>query len=307
MRRALGTMLLAVLACAAAAAQAPEPFRIAVDVNLVALHATVRDGKGRIVSNLVEQNFEVYEDDVRQEIRLFRNEDAPVTVGIVVDHSGSMRPKLAQVVAAAVAFVRSSHPEDEMFVVNFNENVSLGLPKSNPFTNDPAALESAVSRAPATGMTALYDATNLALEKLRDAGRDKKVLLIISDGGDNASKTSLDHVLKMAGESGAILYTIGLSHDEDPDRDPGTLKRMARESGGEAYFPEELSSVVAVCEEIARDIRSQYTVGYFSTSAKPKDAYRSIRMVAHAPGHKRLTVRTRAGYVAGSAKAQADH
>ena len=176
----------------------PESFRISVDVALVVLHATVTDREGGFVHNLGEQDFTVYEDGVRQPIRLFRNEDIPVTVGLVVDHSTTMRPKLAEVTAAARTFVRSSNREDEMFVVNFNEIVSLGLPGTIRFTNSVAELENAITTVPTRGETALYDAVAEALDELQAGSRDRKVLIVVSDGGDNASKRSLTQVMKLA-------------------------------------------------------------------------------------------------------------
>jgi VWFA-related protein len=280
-------------------AQDPESYRIAVDVDWVVLHPTVRDRKGRFVSDLREQNFEIYEDGVRQSIRLFQYEDTPVTVGLVVDHSRSMWPKLGQVTAAARAFVRSSNPADQMFVVNFNEAVSLGLPDSIPFTNSSTELEGAIANAPAAGMTALYDAVVEGIEHLQAGGHGKKALLVISDGGDNASAHDLAAVLKVAEQSSAILYTIGLFDGDDPDRNPKVLKRLAKETGGEAFFPSEFSAVVAVCESIAHDIRNQYTIGYVSTNVTPKGTYRAVRVVARAAGRGKLFVRTRAGYIAG--------
>lgn len=282
----------------ASEAQDPESYRIAVNVDLVVLHATVRDRKGRVASDLREQDFEIYEDGARQSIRLFQHEDVPVTVGLIVDHSRSMRPKLAQVTAAARTFVQLSNAEDQMFVVNFNESVSLGLPDAIPFTNRSSELEYAIENAPAAGMTALYDAVIAGLEQLRVSSRDKKVLLVLSDGGDNASAHGLADVLKMAEMSSAIIYTIGLFDGDDPDRNPRVLKRLAAETGGEAFFPDELSAVVAVCESIARDIRSQYTMGYVSTNVTPKAVYRGIRVVARMADRGKLFVRTRAGYIA---------
>ena len=293
-----GRLILALAFAQTLAAQEPAPFRLAVDVDLVVLHATVRDRNGRAVSNLHEQDIEVYEDGVRQSIRLFQYEDVPVTVGIVVDHSGSMRPKLPEVIAAARSFVASSNSEDEIFVVNFNENVSLGPPLAEPYAGNSAALEDAISGQPATGMTALYDAIALGIERLLAGNHDKKVLLVLSDGGDNASKTGLADVLAKASKAGAILYTIGLFGESDPDRNPRVLKRLARETGGEAYLPEDLTSIVAICVRIAEDIRNQYTIGYIAADTQPDGTFRSIRIVANSPAHRDLTVRTRAGYVA---------
>jgi VWFA-related protein len=270
-----------------------------VNVDLVLLHATVRDRQGLFVSDLREQDFEVYEDGVRQRIRLFKREDTPVTVGLVIDHSGSMRPKLNDVIAAAWTFARASNPDDEMFIVNFNEYVTLGLPIDKPFTNDPNELQRAISRTPADGQTALYDAIGVALNRLQRGRREKKVLIVISDGGDNASKRTMDQVLKMAGQSSAIIYTIGTFDAEDEDANPRVLRRLARTTGGEAFFPEHHQAVVELCGRIAHDIRNQYIIGYVSTNPSRNGTYRAMRVVAKAPGHGRLSVRTRAGYIAG--------
>jgi Ca-activated chloride channel family protein len=275
------------------------PYRISVDVSLVVLHATVSSRKGGFVSSLREQDFQIYEDGVPQRIHLLRHEDIPVTVGLVVDHSGSMAQKMPDVIAAARIFVQSSNPEDEMFVVNFNENVTLGLPDAIPFTDCSAELERAIGSALATGQTALHDAIARALERLEAGTRDKKVVIVISDGDDTASTRSRAQALKMAEQSSAIIYTVGLFDHNDPDVNPGVLKRLARATGGESFFPEQLSEVVAICERIASDIRNQYTIGYVSTNTKQDGEYRAIRVLARAKGHRRLVVRTRAGYIAG--------
>ncbi len=273
--------------------------RISVDVALVVLHATVSDRQGGFVSNLGEQDFEVYEDGVPQRIQLFRNEDIPVTVGLVVDHSTTMRPKLAEVAAAARTFVRSSNREDEVFVVNFNEIVSLGLPGTLRFTDSTAELENAITTAHTEGQTALYDAIAKALEELEAGSRDKKVLIVVSDGGDNASARSLAQVMNLAGKSSAVIYTVGVFDEDNPDRNPRVLRRLAQATGGEAFFPDQLSEVVAISERIARDIRHQYTIGYVPINLTRDGAYRAIRVVARAKGHGRLSVRTRTGYIAG--------
>jgi VWFA-related protein len=209
-----------------------------------------------------------------------------------------MRPRLREVVEAAQTFVRASSPNDEMFVVNFNEKVSLGLPGGARFTNVPEELASAISKAPATGKTALYDAVTEAQDRLRTGSRDKKVLIVISDGGDNASLHSLAEVLKTAGESNTLVYTIGIFDDEDPDRNPAVLRRLAQTTGGEAFFPKKLTDVVAICESIARDIRSQYTLAYLSSNPGIPGAWRSIRVAAQAASKGKLIVRTRSGYFA---------
>src|SRR4051794_33766560 len=191
-------LLLFLLVMGRAGAQGAQPFQVSVSVDLVVLNATVRDQKGRAAPELREQDFEIFEDGVRQAIKLFRHEDIPVTVGLVIDHSGSMRPKLASVTAAARTFIQSSSTDDEMFVVNFNENIIRGLPTAMPFTNRADELARAISGTPASGKTALYDAVWKAREWLAGGSRDKKVLIVISDGGDNASTHTLADVLQAA-------------------------------------------------------------------------------------------------------------
>lgn len=278
---------------------ASNDYRISVDLDMVVLPATVRDRQGRFVTDLREQDFEVFEDGVPQRLRLFRHEDIPVTVGLVVDHSGSMQMKLAEVTAAARTFVQSSNPEDEMFVVNFNEKVTLGLPSDIPFSNNSVELGRAILRAPAAGQTALYDAVVEAFERLQGGSRDKKVMIVLSDGSDNASARSLAHVLKMAEQSRVIIYTVGIFDEDDPEANPKVLRRLAQATGGEAFLLQELKEVVTVCERIARDIRSQYTFGYVSSNPKRDGANRAIRVVARAAGHSKLSVRTRTSYIAG--------
>ena len=280
-------------------------FRISVDVALVVLPATVTDRQGGFISNLGEQDFEVFENGVPQHIRLFRNEDIPVTVGLVVDQSTSMRPKLAEVSTAARTFVRFSNPDDEMFVVNFNEKASLGLPGSIRFTNNTVYLQNAIAIKPAGGQTALYDAIAKALEELQAGSRDKKVLIVVSDGGDNASAHSLAQVMKLAGQSSAVIYTIGVFDEDDEDRNPGVLKRLAHATGGEAFLPKQLSEVAPICERIARDIRHQYTIGYVPTNLTRNGAFRAVRVIARAKGHE-LSVRTRTGYIAGGEPSPGD-
>jgi len=278
-------------------ASGAEAFRVSVDVDLVVLHAAVHDRKGRTVPDLAESDFDVYEDGVRQAIRMFKNEDVPVTVGLVVDHSGSMSRKLGDVMSAARAFVRSSNPEDEMFVVNFNEKVTLGLPRGIRLSSDADQLGAAILNAPATGQTALYDAVGEALNNLQSAGREKKVLVVISDGADNASRLGLTELLQHAGRSSVLIYTIGIFESDDPDRNPKVLRRLAGVTGGEAFFPEELSDVVSVCERIAQDIRNHYTIGYLSASAAQPGTYHSVRVEAPRTAKGKLSVRTRSGYV----------
>jgi Ca-activated chloride channel family protein len=273
-------------------------FQISVDVALVVLEATIRDHEGHAVPQLKREDFAVFEDGRPQEIRLFRHEDTPVAVGLVIDHSGSMREKLEEVTAGARAFVRSSNSNDQMFVVNFNEKVSQGLPQGMRFSDSVERLAAAVEGHPAVGTTALYDAIIDGLIRLRDGAREKKVLIVISDGGDNASKAPLDRVLKMAEQSNAMIYTIGIFDPDDPDGKPAVLRRLAHETGGQAFFPSQLTETVHICERIAKDIRDQYTIGYSSPSEKRDGTYHKIRLTARSTKDGKLSVRTRAGYSA---------
>lgn len=283
-----GTMSAAALLAASTWAQTQEPFQISVNVDLVVLQATVKDRAGRFSPDLSEADFQIYEDGVRQSITLFRHEDVPVAVGLVIDHSGSMISKLPEVVAAARSFVESSNEHDQLFVVNFNDRVAVAA------TRD---LRNAILGIPAIGMTKLYDAVATAQDQLTASTPEKKVLIVISDGGDNASAHSLAQVLKRAETSSALIYTIGIFDPDDPDRNPAALRRLAQFTGGEAFFPAQLSDTVEICRQIAHDIRNQYTIGYVSTNTAQTGALRTIRVTAMAPGHGRLVVRTRSGYI----------
>ena len=275
-----------------------NPYTIDVSVDMVVLHATVQNSRRVLVSGFVKDDFQVYEDGVLQQIKYFSQEDIPVTVGLVVDSSGSMRTKRSEVISAALVFARSSNSDDQMFVTSFNEHVSFGLPPDMPFTGDADQLRVALSKIDADGMTALYDATAAALEHLKKANRDKKVLLVVSDGGDNASKHNLSEVMSLAGRPEAIIYAIGVFEEEDPERNPRVLKRLAKATGGEAFLPKSLTEVVPICERIARDIRNQYTLAYVPTNQRRDGLFRSIQVKARSLSGQRLMVRTRVGYYA---------
>ena len=213
----LAALLFLSMATGVVGAQTPAPqtpddiYKIRVNTNLVVLHATVEDRKGVAVSGLDKDDFQVYEDGRLQPIKYFSHQDVPVTVGLVIDNSGSMTPKRSSVIAAALAFARSSNPQDQLFVVNFNEYVSFALPEDVPFIGLGADLEAALSTMTTTGKTSLYDAIAAAMEHLKRGNRDKKVLIVISDGGDNSSKHSnLAQIMAMAQRSETIIYTIGL-------------------------------------------------------------------------------------------------
>ncbi|HZU21851.1 MAG TPA: VWA domain-containing protein [Terriglobales bacterium] len=272
-----------------------------MSVDEVVLHATVRSRHGTPIAGLTQDDFQVFEDGKLQPVRHFSHEDVPVTVGLVIDNSGSMRPKRAEVVAAALAFAGSSNPQDEMFLVNFNEHVSFGLPPGTPFTDRPDRLKTAMGSVKADGETALYDAVAAALEHLRKGNRDKRVLIVVSDGADNASVHTKAEILKLVTESDAIVYGLGIYERDDPDRNPRVLSELAKASGGEAFFPDTVQDVQPICVRIAHEIRNQYTLAYVSTNTKHDGSYRPIQVRVRSP--KGASVTTRAGYVAPGARA----
>jgi Ca-activated chloride channel family protein len=271
---------------------------ISVDVNLVVLPATVRDQQGQFVSGLQKDDFRVFENHQPQQIRLFQQGDVPVSAGLLVDDSASMESKRKDVLAAALAFVKSSNPQDQMFVVDFNDKIALGLPNTELFSTSASELEAALNGVPARGRTALYDAIEAGLNHLKRASRDKKVLIAITDGGDNASHHKLKEVLEDAARSNVMIYAIGLIDEHNGDQNPGFLRKITRITGGEAFFPGETSDIATICTHIAEDIRRQYTIGYVPTAENLDNAYRSIRVTARDLKHGRLLVRTRAGYIA---------
>jgi VWFA-related protein len=275
--------------------KAGNPYTLRVDVGMVVLHATVQDGKGRIVTGLQKENFKVAENGIPQDIFLFQREDIPVTIGIILDSSGSMRNKRNDVIAAALAFARSCNPQDEMFVVGFNDEVLMALPPDKPFTSDVRDLYQAFARLPVQGRTRLYDGLAAAINHLPRATHQKKILVLVSDGGDNASQHTFEEVMEMADKSGAVVYTLGVYDESDDDRNPKVLKRVAQATGGQAFFPEGIDQVTSICLRIAQDIRSQYTLGYFS---KQDSGYHKLSATATDERNRRLQVRTRSGYYA---------
>ncbi len=281
-----------------------DNYTIKMNSNLVILSATVVDRHNALVSGLTKGDFQVFENHVFQQIRNFSHEDVPVAVGLVIDNSGSMKQKRSDVIAAALSFAQSSNPQDQMFVVNFNEHVTYGLPPGIPFTNRHDQLQIALSTIKADGETSLYDAIAMALDHLTQSKCDKKVLILISDGGDNASKHSLARVIEMAKHSNAMIYAIGILDEQDGDQSPGVLSRFAKETGGEAFFPESSKDISSICEEIARDIRNQYTLAYVPIIVNRDGGYRVVDVRASSPVHRHLTVRTRTGYFMPSATPQ---
>jgi Ca-activated chloride channel homolog len=281
----------------ALAVSAPDTYTISVDVGLVVLPVVVTDRTGQTVAGLGQHNFRVFDNGRPQQISLFEAEDVPVTVGLVVDNSGSMWPKRPEVMAAAREFARSSNARDQMFVVNFNQNVSMGLPPGVPFTSNVGALLEALSRGPLSGNTALYDGIAAALRHVQRGAGDRRALIVISDGGDNASRTSLSSLLALAQASNVEIYAIGIYDASYKGEDLNVLSQLTKVTGGRAYFPRSSEEIAGVCEGIAQDLREQYTIGYRPSDLSAGGGYHAIRVTARTAGDGRLHVWTRAGYV----------
>jgi len=277
--------------------KAPPGYAIERDVDLVLLHVSVADAGGQFVPGLRRENFRVFEDGVEQKISEVRQEDVPVSMGLLIDNSGSMEDKRPGVNAAAMTFVKTSNADDEVFVAHFNEQYFFDLDKD--FTSDLGEMAKALGHLESDGATALYDAILSSLTHLKKGYQDKKVLLIVSDGEDNYSRATLAATLEQAQRSNAMIYAIGLLRQEKPEsaeRDRQALVSLAQATGGAAFFPEGVPEVESVCTQIARDIRHQYTIGYYPS--KPRDgSFRSLRVeVIPPPGAVQLSVRTRTGY-----------
>ena len=273
-----------------------EPnYTIRSESRLVLLDVSVKDSRGALVPALTRENFQVTENGRAQPITVFDNTDIPVTAGLLVDESRSMTPKRADVLTAAETFVRSSNPRDEIFVLNFNDVVRRGLPEGELFSDNPVELRQALHRGRPEGKTALNDAIVNGLQQLDLGRRDKKTLVLVSDGGDNASAHTRADVLGLVERNIATIYAIGLYDEEDPDSNPGLLKHLAATSGGEAYFPADPRGVIPVCESIAKEIRARYTIGYVPKPDNGK-GLRRLQVHVSAAGHRSLRARTRTGY-----------
>jgi Ca-activated chloride channel homolog len=315
-------LLIALFGCPFAHAQNPPPIltptgpappplgakagdhRLKAEVELVVLHVTVADERGQFVSDLQEGNFRVYEQKVEQKISFFSRDDIPVTMGLIIDNSGSMREKRSQVNAAAMTLVKTSNPQDEAFVVNFNDEYYLDT--DGDFTSDQKNLDEALSRIDTRGSTALYDAVIGSLAHLKKGHKDKRVLLVVTDGDDDASQKSFEDTIKAAEQSNATIYTIGVFSEDDLKNSKKmvrhskkVLTELAEATGGQAYFPDNLEEVTPVCEQVAREIRNQYTVGYYPTNTAKDGTFRPVDLKVIPPnGRGKLMVRTRTGYYA---------
>jgi VWFA-related protein len=290
----------------AALGQQPKPAQpqgtiptFSADTRLVVCPTTVVDKAGRLVTNLKQDAFTVTENDVKQEIRLFKHEDIPVSMGLIIDNSGSMRSKRASVEAAALALVKDSNPDDEVFIVNFNDEAYIDNPDQKDFLTDIEQMKLALTRIDSRGGTAMRDAIAKSIEWLKKAHKEKKVLVVVTDGVDNASGTKLEDLVRDARQSETLIYSVGLLTEEEK-RSAASAKRqlqaLADATGGEVFYPKELTDVDPVAHQVARDIRSQYTIGYKPTNEALDGTYRKIKVTVKAPGNP--TTRTRSGYYA---------
>jgi Ca-activated chloride channel homolog len=278
------------------AQDAPQVFRSAS--NLVVLHVNVFDGQSDAVPGLPQAAFTVLEDSVRQTISFFSGEDVPVSVGLLIDNSSSMLTRRRMAVAGTNAFADSSHPEDEVFTMLFNESVKHGLPESVPFTQSRALIQASLNRYPAGGQTALHDAVVAGLEHLEEASHQKRVLVVLSDGADNASRLSDDDMLRRAERSSTIVYTISTANLDTGVGNQRLLRRLSNATGGLTYTPRSEADVIEAFAEIAANIRRGYSVGYEPTNTAEDGRYRRIKVTVVGPDQKRLSVRARDGYLA---------
>jgi Ca-activated chloride channel homolog len=271
---------------------------ISVETNLVTLSVTVTDAHGELVGGLTREQFTVFDNNEPQSIQFFSNDEMAATVGIVIDCSGSMRKRRTDVTLAATAFATSAHPLDEMFSVNFNDRVWEGLPVGVNFADSVDQLHHALERAPAVGMTALYDGIDRALDHLELGTRDRKALILVSDGGDNASVRTLAEVSERARRTSAVIYAVSLADPDDHDARPDVLRKLTRDTGGLVFIPRAGDDVSRAFALIGQEIRSGYMIG-FSPQTAANGGFRTIRVIADAGDRRPLTVRTRAGYYAG--------
>jgi VWFA-related protein len=320
--RLLTSAVVLAIASIELSAQQPAP-NFSSESQLVVLHVAVRDRKGGYVGGLDQDAFHIFEDKQKQPISFFSSQDAPVTVGLLIDSSGSMGPNRELVIAACMAFARNSNPQDEIFVLGFNENINRPFTADAPFTSDMPTLQGALMRAvTARGQTAIYNAVAEGIDYVGNGHFDRQVLIVVSDGGDNASATTRAQVLANAQASNAVIYTVALIDPLDTDADPGFLSELSSATGGQAFRPKNTAQVGAVLQNISRDIRNMYTLGYVpansvakraksvsATAAKSGTArneeLRRVSVDAVLPTGQKLKVRTRHAYLAAGVDAEA--
>ena len=266
------------------------------ETRLVPLNVTVTDKGGHLVTNLPQSAFTVYENGVAQQIKLFKREDVPVSMGLIIDNSGSMREKRTGVESAAMALVKDSNKQDEVFIINFNDEVYIDA----DFTSDIQKMEAGLTKIDSRGGTAMRDAIRLSVEHLKEgAKRDKKVILVVTDGNDNASVVSLETLTRLAQQDDVLIYAIGLLTDEEKreaKRARRALELLVESTGGQVFYPKDVSEVEKIAHQVAHDIRNQYTIAYTPSNVALDGTYRQIRVAVKAQGNP--VARTRSGYYA---------
>jgi Ca-activated chloride channel homolog len=299
------TVVLAVLMSGALVAQEQPTFRAQSD--LVVVHAMVEDGRGAAVPGLDRANFLVYEDNYPQEINFFSAADAPASIGLLIDNSTSMSNKREQVIAAAVQFAALSNANDEIFVLAFNEHVREAWAPRIIHESDASILRATLlNRIGARGKTALYDAIGGALDRMARAAHTRQVIVIVSDGSDNASQAALDDTLARIQSSTAMIYSVVLTEPGDTEANPKLLRRISTMTGGESFTPRGIDDMPEALEHIARDIRATYTIGYVPKNQQRDGKMRKLRVVASDADGRRLKVQTRGGYLAPKAADRPD-
>jgi len=287
-----------------------KDFTVVVDTTLIQVPVSVFDKDGRPINSLTQDSFQVFEDKTPQKITVFKHEDVPTSLGLVIDNSGSMRNKRERVNSAALTFVRESNPEDETFIVNFDDSPYL----DQDFTGSIGDLMDALDNIDTRGETALYDAVSLSLSKvIKDGKRDSKALLVVTDGEDNVSKYKYEQVLKQLKDAKVTVYTIGLLEENDQrgglfhpspaKHAKDVLVQFAEATGGVAYFPKTIDEVENICKEIAHDLRNRYTIGYTPSNTKLDGTFRKIDVVVSQPKAiaSKINYRWKPGYSAPTA------
>lgn len=283
-----------------------QDFKIGVNVDLVVVHTAVVDKSGKFVSGLKKDSFKIFEDGVGQNIVSFSQEDVPVSLGMVIDTSGSMRDKFDSVIKAALAFIRASNPNDETFLIGFNDEVEL----IEDYTNDIDLISDDLNNTMVTGGTALWDAIYLSVQKAHNGSKPKKALIVISDGEDRDSYYKLDEMVAKVQESDVQIYGIGFLHDapekglfghwtkSEPEKAHDALQRISDETGGKAYFPKDISDIHTIVSQIAYELRNQYSIAYTSTNSARNGTWRRIKVTLDSPANSGMRVRYRNGYFA---------
>jgi Ca-activated chloride channel homolog len=312
MSRLTSALVLALAAAHSGAAQETPHF--SSESELVVLHVAVRDRRGGYIGGLEQGAFRVSENKQPQTISFFNNQDAPVTVGLLIDSSGSMSPNREMVIAASMAFTKVMNSQDEFFVLGFNEDLHIPLPPTRPFTHEEPILRVALVQAiKATGQTAVYNALNAGFDYVKKGSYERQVLVVISDGGDNASEVTRAQVMANAQASNAVVYTIALVDPMDTEADPGFLKQLSELTGGVAFRPKTIGEVEEILHRVAHDIRNMYTLGYVPSNAesavrgeRKREELRRVAVDVRLPTGQKVAVRTRRAYLTGAEEVQSD-